>query len=271
MKKFLNNLKEESSHIRMSHAEKTAMRAEIFGVSGVEMPQKSPYLFDSFFTYNTRMVMAGLLLFVLLGSGTVSAAAQNALPGDLLYPVKVSINERAEVALAPTSADKAAVQAQLAERRVTEAQTLASQGRLTAQTADTLSADFDAHAAQALALAGPDDSVQPLGVSAGATVQATPVSVPAPTPAETPKADAPVRTMIMRSAVTMSAEDATTTVTMHVQDATSTAEAKTPFIKKSEGVRGALRASLEIQGDLLRALKVRAQQEDVATSSIEIQ
>src|SRR3989344_6682558 len=120
MKKFLNNLKQEAQHIRMSDAEKFAMHARIFGEGqSLESPElrtvlgrRSPYVFMS---YHLRMTMAGLLLFVIAGTGTVSAAA-GALPGDLLYPVKVAINEKVEVALAPTPAAKSEVQVRPAER-----------------------------------------------------------------------------------------------------------------------------------------------------------
>ncbi len=128
------------------------MRARIFENKG-HVLERSPYVFMS---YNLRMSLAGLLLFVLAGTGTVSAA-QGALPGDILYPIKISVNEKVEVALAPTPAARAEVQVRLANRRVEEAQMLSSHGRLDKKTAETLTVDFDEHAAQAIALTEPEE------------------------------------------------------------------------------------------------------------------
>ena len=231
MKKFLNNIKAQASHIRMSNAEKAAMKANIFGLpaqAGVVSPvpaTASPYFF---FSYQFRMSMAGLLLFIVAGSGTVSAA-QNALPGDILYPIKLSINEKAEVALAPTSEAKAEVQARQAERRVDEAQALAVQGRLDEKTAQTLTADFDEHAAEALALAGPDKDEPAAG-------------------------DAPVQAAMT---MTLSA------VAPEVKQATTTFEQDKQSTKKSFGPRESLRASLKIKAELLKEIKIRSQKQEL--------
>lgn len=145
---MLKNLKNEGLKARMTHEEKAAMRAAIFGAPSPVRPAQSPYVFLSVFSYRTRMVLAGMMLFVLAGGGTASAA-QAALPGDLLYPIKVSINEPIEVALASDVSAKAEVAVKLAERRVEEAQALAAKGTLEVSVAEELAANFDAHAAVA--------------------------------------------------------------------------------------------------------------------------
>ena len=121
------------------------MRAQLFGAQSPVVVKRSPYVSMS---YHVRMSLAGLLLFVLAGTGTVSAA-QGALPGDLLYPVKININETVKVALAPTPAAKAQLHAELADARVEEAQTLAVQGRLDAPITQELADNFDKHARHA--------------------------------------------------------------------------------------------------------------------------
>lgn len=165
----LNNLKKEAESIRLSAAEKSAMRAAIFGAPSPVRPVRSPYVFASFFSYQVRMSLAALLLFVVAGAGSVSAA-QGALPGDLLYTVKVSINEKVQVALAPSTAAKAEVEASLAARRVEEAEALASQGRLDATTTMALAANFDSHAQAAADLA---DAAQASDPGAGVDVKTT--------------------------------------------------------------------------------------------------
>jgi hypothetical protein len=160
MKKFLNNIKAEAGNIRLTHAEKAAMQAAIFGLpvgkAGAASPmyvEPSPYFF---FSYQFRMALAGVLMLVVVGTGTASAA-QGSVPGDLLYTVKISITEPVELALAPSASAKADVQVRLAERRIEEAQSLAAEGRLEAGVAEQLATSFDAHAESAQQLA---DSVE---------------------------------------------------------------------------------------------------------------
>jgi len=142
----LHNLKHEAEKIRLTSAEKSAMRAALFGAASPVQTAPSPYFF---FSYQFRMVMAGFLVFVLAGAGTVSAAAGGALPGDLLYPVKINVNESVKIALASTPASRAQVHAELADARVEEAQALAAQGRLDTAATAKLSDNFDEHAKHA--------------------------------------------------------------------------------------------------------------------------
>mgnify|MGYP000751777214 CR=1 FL=1 len=162
MKKFLNNIKQEASHIRMSTAEKVAMQRAIFGALSPVPTTPSPYFF---FSYQFRMVFAGVMLFLVAGT---ASAASGALPGDLLYPVKINVNEPLKVALAPSPAAKAAVHAELADARIEEAQALAAEGRLDGVVTEQLAANFDAHAQSAEDLA---TAVEPEDPAAAAQVK----------------------------------------------------------------------------------------------------
>lgn len=75
-------------------------------------------------------VATALLLILFCGAGT-SYAAEGALPGDTLYPVKIHVNESVQGALAVSPTSQAAWNAERATRRLEEAETLAAQGRLT--------------------------------------------------------------------------------------------------------------------------------------------
>jgi hypothetical protein len=165
----LTKLQQEAHQLRMTPEEKAAMRAQIFGLSGQGAPStvhvtRSPYVFASPVWVRA---FAAVLLVVFVGGGTASAA-QGSLPGDLLYPVKVSINEKVESALAPDIAAKAEVQAKLAERRVEEAEALASQGRLDTEKAEMIGTEFEAHAKVAEELAESIDADEP-----GTTIKVT--------------------------------------------------------------------------------------------------
>lgn len=133
------------------------MRAHIFGAPSPVHVTQSPYVFAS---PVWMRAFAAVLLVVFVGGGTASAA-QGALPGDLLYPVKVSINEKVEAALTSNVAAKAEVEAKFAERRIEEAQALASQDRLDTPKADMIAAKFELHAQVAEALADSVEAEEP--------------------------------------------------------------------------------------------------------------
>ena len=78
-------------------------------------------------------IPAALVLVLLMGAGT-SYAAEGALPGDTLYPVKTQVNERIATAIAVTPEAKARVDAARVARRLAEADTLAASGALSTST-----------------------------------------------------------------------------------------------------------------------------------------
>ncbi len=147
MNNFFEQFKKEGQNIRLSVAEKAAMKRAILGTpSTVPTPQTSPYAPFSFsLSIHFRTVMASLLIFVLVGSST-AYAAEGALPGQPLYAVKINVNENVEAALAVTPVQKAQVHSKLAQRRVEEAEALAASGELDAQKTAALAANFDVHA-----------------------------------------------------------------------------------------------------------------------------
>ena len=110
-------------------------------------PSLSERLFGevSFSVLHFRPAFAAFLIVLLVGSGT-SYAAEGALPGQLLYTVKTAVNENVKGALAFTSEAKAEWNATLAVRRLEEAETLASEGKLSAEARADIESRFDKHA-----------------------------------------------------------------------------------------------------------------------------
>lgn len=98
--------------------------------------------------YLHRPIALALIL-VLASSGTITYAAEGALPGDALYAIKTNVNESVRVALATNAEAKAEVRIELAERRIEEAVTLAAEGRLDENTQNDLAAAFESHAESA--------------------------------------------------------------------------------------------------------------------------
>ena len=113
----LNKLKQAADAIRLSHDEKAIMRANLF--AAIDAAKYTPVL-----QVRTAYVWASwrysasfaLLLVFVLGGGT-AYAAQGALPGGLLYPVKVYVNESVAEALATSPEAKLSFHASRAEER----------------------------------------------------------------------------------------------------------------------------------------------------------
>lgn len=86
-------------------------------------------------------IFAVIALVALLGGGT-SFAAQGALPGDILYPVKVNVNEEVRAILAFSPQARATVDTERATARLDEAEKLAIKNRLSAGAKAQLEANF---------------------------------------------------------------------------------------------------------------------------------
>lgn len=176
MKKYLNNLKVESDKLQMTTAEKQAIRARVMNAVGVQASpifiQKTPY-FGWF--VGPRAFAPALALLLVVGVSSASAA-QGSLPGDLLYPVKISITEQVETALAVGLEAKAQIHADLATRRLEEAQSLAVLGKLDAASAETLEANFNAHAEVAEVLSAQIEPENPAAATEIKTKLATAVT-----------------------------------------------------------------------------------------------
>ena len=110
-------------------------------------PRRAPIAAPSAWRRLVRMraaaVATGVAL-LLAGSGGVAYAAEGALPGGALYGVKVGVLEPVGTLLTAPSG-QAAWQMTLAERRLEESATLAARGTLSTSTADSLTANYEAH------------------------------------------------------------------------------------------------------------------------------
>jgi len=179
MHNFNDSFKNAGASVRMDDASRARMRARLLShiqENPVSVP--SPYRFSfSSFHLTMRSGVAAVLAVLVVGAGGTAYAADDALPGDALYAVKVGVNEPVAGALAVTVAGKAAHHAEVATTRLAEAEALVADGRLTATTSALLAADFDTHAQAAESLTDEIRASDPdtaAGLSAGfsASVQA---------------------------------------------------------------------------------------------------
>jgi len=89
------------------------------------------------------MIVTVVLLVTIAVGGGASLAAEQALPGDALYPIKIQMNENARSVLAFSQEAKAEWKVEQIGRRLQEAETLAVKGKLRSNQAVTLEKKFD--------------------------------------------------------------------------------------------------------------------------------
>lgn len=140
---------EERARMKRMLSEYVAMKP----LRAAPLDRRAPLLHALISVYAfSRKSIAGVMVFTLLFSGAgVSFAAENAVPGDVLYPIKVEVNEPVVAALSVSQESKVLWNAERAERRLEEAALLASNGTLTDERKKELEERFDQHAERVIA------------------------------------------------------------------------------------------------------------------------
>ncbi len=140
MKKFAEQLKKRSEKLRLSAYERNELRERLLSymeyhplphgiesVSGrVARRKKQIPVFVNGWLVGRFAGVAAVLLFVV-----VPVMAEDALPGDTLYPIKVRFNEELRGAMVSSPYQKVEWETERLERRLAEADLLADSGRLT--------------------------------------------------------------------------------------------------------------------------------------------
>ncbi len=102
--------------------------------------------------YKHKFVLVFAFLLIALISGATSFAANYALPGDFLYPVKTGINEKVKSLATVGPAANAKLESDLAILRLNEAEKLATKGDISLKTSDEIKKNFSKHANKVKAL-----------------------------------------------------------------------------------------------------------------------
>ena len=88
-------------------------------------------IFSGFFGVKLNAAsLAVLLVIFILAGGSVTMAAEKSLPGDLLYPIKIHINESAKSLTAVSPEAKGKFEIEKLEQRLKEAEILSNRGEL---------------------------------------------------------------------------------------------------------------------------------------------
>lgn len=129
----LRNLK-LSSDARLRMKEELSAYADLHAVRIADENRsinkiRNNSVFAFFTSSHLRTMRATLLIALVIGTGGTSLAAQGALPGELLYPVKVHVNENFRSTLALGVDAKAKLQMELLAERIKEAEELEAEGK----------------------------------------------------------------------------------------------------------------------------------------------
>lgn len=133
MKKFFKQLKKE----QLTKIEKQTIKNELSlfikqnPLSNLENRASSRLDFFAMFKTHHRFVLAGatLAMVLLVMSGT-AYAAEESLPGDLLYPIKINVTERVRTAITKNPERLAVWETEKTERRLKEIEKITTKGNL---------------------------------------------------------------------------------------------------------------------------------------------
>ena len=162
MKQFSSQFKKQSESIRMRASEKRELKERLVAYmeyhplpKEMKLPAKRKSLTalkgipsELFFSipFTTKYLRNFSGVFAVLCILSVPLIAEKALPGDVLYPVKVQFTEELRSTLSFSPYAKVAWETQRLERRISEARLLASEGKLTAEAQSQFAEAIKTHA-----------------------------------------------------------------------------------------------------------------------------
>ncbi len=136
--KFLDNLRKAGKSASLNSERKASFRGILANFMAtnpheINLGKKANHFsaMGKFFSKPFFASAFGIILILAGGAGT-AMAANNSLPGDVLYSVKLNVNEKVKTALAGTAEDKADVRLELIDRRMEEGLALSAKGTLDA-------------------------------------------------------------------------------------------------------------------------------------------
>jgi hypothetical protein len=153
MNRFREQFNKEAEKIKMTPEERGLVRERILSFMEVHtLPQTETEVVTpraSFASYFHYWKQAGVAFVVMLMLTPV--LAEDALPGDMLYPLKVRINEEVRGYLAFSPHEKIAWETTRIERRLAEARLLSLSGELSPEEEADVVAALTSHSAEAQA------------------------------------------------------------------------------------------------------------------------
>ena len=156
MSDFEKQLNKVAKGIKLSVVEKRELEARVVSFmeyhprrERVSAEKAQAYLASqpySIVSFNNRYVQAALGAFAVFVFIVVPAVAERAVPGDVLYPIKVRVNEEVRGSLTFSATEKIEWETERLERRIAEVRLLESKGELTEETEAEAVKAVQAHA-----------------------------------------------------------------------------------------------------------------------------
>lgn len=148
MNNKIGQLFEHIKKIRLEQKEREEIRSFLVSktLNGRHQEQGSNILRAYFINFYRKPMLTLIIALTIAIGGGFSAAAENSLPGDILFPVKIKVNEEVRSAVAITPKAKAKWEIKIVERRLEEAEKLAAKGELKADVSAKIEVNFKAHA-----------------------------------------------------------------------------------------------------------------------------
>jgi hypothetical protein len=152
-KKLQQFLKQTSREVVLRTEDKNLMREHLVSYMEFKPLRTSaetvskPSLFSILGLFRAHHLTGAFMIAILVTTGTfgMSFAADDALPGDLLYPMKVKVNEGVKTVFILSDEARIVYERERAELRLHEASRLASEGRLDPKRQATVSKLFAEH------------------------------------------------------------------------------------------------------------------------------
>lgn len=142
MKEIISTIK----RLTLTQHEKDFMRENLVVYMNLKRAVSQKLTFSSVFSLKPLFSRAvPVALAVVVAAGGVTFAAGDALPGELLYGVKVNVIEKVQSAAAVGSEAEVKLQANFAAKRLKEAEKLAVKGNFTSENKATIEAKFKEH------------------------------------------------------------------------------------------------------------------------------
>lgn len=150
MKQSFNKLIETLKDEGLTKTEKRHIKMAVFETIKNPYERVGVINWQGFFYLVRSHALAFSLIFIFVFTGAgATLAAENSLPGDPLYGIKIHVNEGFRSALALHPSHEAKWRSEQAQRRLLEAKTLASRGELDEDTQKDLERRFALHTNEA--------------------------------------------------------------------------------------------------------------------------
>lgn len=156
MSDFEKQLNKYAKSIKLSAIEKRELEARVVSFmeyhprrEKVAVKKAEAYIASqpySVLSFHSRYLQAALGAFAVFVFIVVPTVAERAVPGDVLYPIKVKVNEEVRGSLTFSATEKIEWETQRLERRISEVRLLESKGELTEETEAEAVKAVQAHA-----------------------------------------------------------------------------------------------------------------------------